>query len=221
MKKIFYTSLILFGTLLFVQCSEDDNNNVIEPEPTCDDGILNGDEVEIDCGGSVCEPCGDDTGLDFSGTYVQEDQGGRPAVARVYVTPGLRDDYNTTIPSEMTALFQENMQTNLEILNPDFTTNGGNGLGQNAVEFTTMLSRDVLWVGQNGATTFYDGNTVFTGRSLQDDVMDFHLRLLFGGSDLENPLNDGSGESPLLISDGVDSNDREFLTAFPYLAPPF
>ncbi len=219
MKKIIYTSLILFTALLFVQCSEDDNNNVIDPEPTCSDGIQNGDEEGVDCGGSECEPCDDEiAGLDFSGTYVQEDQVGRPAISRVYVTPGLSDDYNTTIPSEMTALFQENMEANLDILNPDFTTNG---LAQNATEFTTMLSRDVLWVGQNGTTTFYDGTTVLTGRSLQDDVMDFHLLLLYGGPDFESPLNDGSGVSPLLISDGVDSNDKEFLTGFPYLAPPF
>mgnify|MGYP003629763868 CR=1 FL=1 len=224
MKKIVYTSLILFAALFFVQCSEDDNNNVIDPDATCSDGIQNGDEDGIDCGGSVCEPCDDEpTGLDFSGTYVQEDQVGRPAISRVYITPGLSDDFNTTIPSEMTSVFQENIQTNLEILNPDFDSNGGNGLGtnQDAVEFTTMLSRDVLWVAQNGATTFYDGNTILTGRRLQDDVMDFHLRLLFGGPDLENPINDGSGDDPLLISDGVDSNDKDFLAGFPYLAPPF
>lgn len=28
-----------------------------EPEPTCDDGILNGSEEEIDCGGDMCDPC--------------------------------------------------------------------------------------------------------------------------------------------------------------------
>ncbi|XLS29353.1 M43 family zinc metalloprotease [Flavobacteriaceae bacterium M23B6Z8] len=27
------------------------------PEPTCDDGIQNGDEEGVDCGGSSCEPC--------------------------------------------------------------------------------------------------------------------------------------------------------------------
>ncbi|MFC0603351.1 immunoglobulin-like domain-containing protein [Winogradskyella pulchriflava] len=28
-----------------------------QPEPTCDDGIQNGDETGIDCGGTFCEPC--------------------------------------------------------------------------------------------------------------------------------------------------------------------
>jgi hypothetical protein len=27
-------------------------------EPSCDDSVLNGDETDVDCGGSVCDPCG-------------------------------------------------------------------------------------------------------------------------------------------------------------------
>jgi len=40
---------------MFVQCDDDENGNVIMQE-TCDDGIQNGDETGIDCGGS-CAPC--------------------------------------------------------------------------------------------------------------------------------------------------------------------
>ena len=32
-------------------------NEAIVTPPTCDDGILNGDETGIDCGGSTCPPC--------------------------------------------------------------------------------------------------------------------------------------------------------------------
>ena len=49
----------------------------IAPDPTCDDGIRNGDETGIDCGGS-CQPCGqtcdngikdgDETGADCGGS---------------------------------------------------------------------------------------------------------------------------------------------------------
>jgi hypothetical protein len=219
MKKILYISFIVLTTLLFVQCSEDDNDNIIDPPATCDDGIQNGDEEGIDCGGTFCEPCETGPGgIDFSGVYVQEDQVGRPAVSRVFVTEGLRDDYNTTIPSEMTAAFQQDMMTNLMVLNPDYTSNG---LGQDAEAFTTMLSRDALWVAQTGSATFYDGNRILTGRKLGDDVMDFHLLLIFGGPNFEEPLFDGTDGQPLLISDGVDANDKPFLTSFPYLAPPF
>ena len=35
-----------------------DNVSLYEPvPPTCDDGIQNGDETGVDCGGSVCDPC--------------------------------------------------------------------------------------------------------------------------------------------------------------------
>ena len=48
------------------------------PNPTCDDGILNGDETGIDCGGScaACATCddgiqnGDETGIDCGGSCV-------------------------------------------------------------------------------------------------------------------------------------------------------
>lgn len=220
-KNLYIFSFLVVATILFVQCSEDDNNNIIDPEATCEDGIQNGDEEGIDCGGS-CVPCIEDPqGLDFSGTYMQEDQAGRPAISRVFVTSGLSDTYNVTIPSEMTETFQQDILSNLLTLNPDYDTNGGNGLGLNAEAFSTLLSKDVLWVAQTGSTTFFDGNTTLTGRKLDDDGMDFHLLLIFGGSDFENPLFDGTGENPLLISDGVNTNDKPFLTSFPYVAPPF
>lgn len=221
MKKIVYIGLLFISTLMFVQCSEDDNDNIIEPDPTCSDGIQNGNETGIDCGGPDCPPCDEEGGLDFSGIYVQEDQVGRPAVSRLFVTLGLRDDFNTTIPSQMQAAFQADMQANLLVLNPDYTTNGGNAFGQDAEAFTTMFSRDVLWVSQTGSATFYDGTRTFTGRKLGDDVMDLYLMLIFGGPDMDNPLNNGTEGQPLLIKDGVNANDKPFLSNFPYLAPPF
>ncbi len=35
-------------------------NQLIPCSPTCDDGIMNGDETDIDCGGATCGPCGCD-----------------------------------------------------------------------------------------------------------------------------------------------------------------
>ena len=40
----------------------------------------------------------------FSGTYTQEDQMGRPAVNTVFVSSGMKDAFNTTIPSEQGAI---------------------------------------------------------------------------------------------------------------------
>lgn len=53
MKKILLSSLII-ATLAFVGCSKDDDPSPIAA--TCTDGIQNGNETGIDCGGA-CEPC--------------------------------------------------------------------------------------------------------------------------------------------------------------------
>lgn len=78
MKRIILTSFIL-GALAFgfTSCNDDDDKNGAScfngiqdgdetgvdcggscaPCPTCDDGIQNGQETGIDCGGPDCEPC--------------------------------------------------------------------------------------------------------------------------------------------------------------------
>ena len=54
MKKLsFY---ILFAVLLGVSCSKDEDPEV-PAVATCSDGIQNGDETGIDCGGAGCAPC--------------------------------------------------------------------------------------------------------------------------------------------------------------------
>ena len=37
----------------------DESGSSTEPAPTCDDGLLNQDESDIDCGGMICNPCAD------------------------------------------------------------------------------------------------------------------------------------------------------------------
>ncbi len=152
MKTYKYITLfaVLTSSLLFVQCTDDDDN-VITQE-TCTDGILNGDETEIDCGGTACEPCGQT--LDFSGTYMQEDQMGRPGINTVFGTDGFKDAFNVTVPSQMQAEFQARFETRLLALNAGYTTNA---LGLNAETFTTVLSNDVLWLAQSGITTYFNG----------------------------------------------------------------
>ena len=45
--------LVSFGLFLAVSCDDDDNGGMMGEEmPTCTDGIMNGDETGIDCGGS-------------------------------------------------------------------------------------------------------------------------------------------------------------------------
>ncbi len=53
------------------------------------------------------------------------------------------------------------------------------------------------------------------GRRLGDDVVDIELRVI-GGFLL--PPDQGGKKLPL--GDGVDQNDKPFLSTFPYVAPP-
>ena len=144
----------------------------------------------------------------FAGTYVQQDQMGRPAINTVFVAPGAtKDQFNETIPSQMGATYQSVFQARLLALNAGYTTNA---LGLDAAAFTGVLATDVLNVKTMGTTTFFDGTNVLTGRRLNDDVIDVELLLIFGG-----PTGaDNAG----LTSDHVDANDKPFLASFPYLA---
>ncbi len=151
---------------------------------------------------------------DFSGTYAQEDQMGRPAVNTVFVSSSSKDMFNVTIPSEQNAAFQTMFQTNLEGLSPAYANPGDeNALGLDSAAFTGLLATDVLNVSLDGTTTFYDGTNVLTGRALADDVITVELLLIFGGEDFS--------ENPGLSNDNVDANDKPFLTSFPYLASPW
>ena len=155
-----------------------------------------------------CSDDSSDNSSDFSGTFTQQDQMGRPAINTVFVASGApKDQFNGTIPSQMGASFQASFQARLLALNPGYTTNA---LGLNAVSFTGVLATDVLNVKTSGTTTFFDGVNVLTGRRLSDDVIDVELLLIFGGPT--------GGDNAGLTSDHVDANDKPFLTSFPYLA---
>ncbi|NRD19691.1 DUF4331 family protein [Winogradskyella eckloniae] len=164
--------------------------------------------------------CSDDddvivpSGPDFSGTYIQEDQMGRPAVNTVFVSSGTKDAFNTTVPSEQGAAFQSMFQANLEGLSPAYNEpTDANALTLTSAQFTGLLATDVLNVSLDGTTTFYDGTNVLTGRALADDVITVELLLIFGGEDFS--------ENPGLSNDNVDANDKAFLSSFPYLASPW
>ena len=150
-------------------------------------------------------------GTDFSGTYSQRDQMGRPAVNTVFVSAASKDEFNVTIPSQQGAMFQSMFEANLKGLSPAYANAGDkNALGLDASTFTGLLATDVLNVSLDGKTTFYDGTNVLTGRALADDVITVELLLIFGGEDFT--------ENAAFSDDHVDSNDKTFLTSFPYLA---
>jgi hypothetical protein len=157
-----------------------------------------------------CDDNGDspEASLDFSGTYVQQDQMARPAVNTVFIASGApKDAFNSAIPSTMGASYQSVFQARLLALNSGYTTNA---LGQTAAQLTGLLATDVLNVKKTGTTTFFDGTNVLTGRALADDVIDVELLLIFGG-----PMGTSNAG---LTSDHVNANDKAFTASFPYLA---
>jgi Domain of unknown function (DUF4331) len=141
--------------------------------------------------------------------YEQEDHMARPAINTVFVSVGEKDMFNTTTPAAQGGAFATKFKDKLLALNAGYTTNL---LGLDAATFTSVLATDVLTVSLTGATTFYDGTNVLTGRKLDDDVITVELILIFGGPDATS--------NPGLTDDHVDANDKTFLTAFPYLATP-
>ena len=56
------------------------------------------------------------------------------------------------------------------------------------------------------------------GRRLVDDVVDIELRALAGGTPFTPTFNHAPNN---ILSDGVDHNDKSFLSTFPYMAHPF
>lgn len=211
-NSIYYMKVLsLVGlTLFFVQCSDDEFGKPIFQDK-CSDGVQNGDETGVDCGGSECPPCTEAS--DFDGLYRLEDQMGRPAVNLFFNKRGYRDSLNITLPHIMKDKFQDIFADKIKLMDSTYTTNV---LGLDAEAMAAMFSEDVLWVSESGPTTFYNGTQIMTGRALGEDVMDAMLLWIFGGPDgTKNSID------PLLIQDGVYENDASFLNEFPYLAPPF
>jgi len=207
LSTIKYTFLSLCAVAILASCNNDDT---IDPVviATCDDGIMNGTETAVDCGGS-CEPC--EVAMmepDFSGTYSQVDFMGRPGINTVLSADGtIKDAHNLAIPSEMGAVFQAGFEARLEAYHdvyagllgadPADVNYENNILGLDAATLTGYLAADVLEVAPNLPTTYFnpgtdndmdgrilvpDGDEVaLTGRTPQDDVIDVSLILLFGG----------------------------------------
>lgn len=229
-NKIYILFIVLVSSLLLVQCKDDDDNGNAIDQETCTDGIQNGDEEGIDCGGSVCPPC-DDGGLDFSGTYHQEDILGRPSTNIFFGgSNSSKNDFNTSLVSNRNN-FQNIFQEEIELYHdiyavaleiPEEDLNYENNIFNWDLDtYSNILANyDALQVAPNGSTTYYNsGNGLaFTGRNLADDVIDVNLMLLFGGED--GTRFDGNNDTPQLTTDGVDAGDRDFTLSFPYLEPP-
>ncbi len=192
-------SAIFILTLGFVSCSSDDDVIVIDPP----------------------------VAVDFSGTFSQEDQMGRPGINTVFsATPDIENDFNVTIPSQQGAAFQSLFETQLANLHGAFgATYENNILGLDITTLTTVLASDVLQVAPDAPTTYFDGTNVLTGRTLTDDVIDVSLILLFGGQNGDrfngqDTNGDGTPDLPILVTDGVSNSGETPSNTFPYLEAP-
>ncbi len=185
MKKISYLFAILsVSTITFSSCSKDSDDTMTTPT------------------------------ADFSGTYNQKDQMGRPAINTVFVGADKKDIFNTTIPSMLGPNYKASFEAGLKALSPVYAKAGGkNALGLDAPTFASVLAADALGVSMSKPTTYFDGTNVLTGRNLKDDVISVSLLLIFGGAT--------GTENPGLTDDNVSANDKQFQAAFPYLATPW
>lgn len=198
MKNILYITLSLLAITSMVSCSNDDDTTTMS-----------------------------ENNIDFSGTFVQEDQMGRAGINTVLSgTSEIKNDFNTTIPSEMTATFQPLFLDRAVALHAAFGAEyETNILGLDATTLTTILATDVLQVAPNAPTTYFDGTNVLTGRNLTDDVIDVSLILLFGGQNGDrfngqDTDNDGQPDLPVLVTDGVSNAGETPMANFPYLETP-
>ncbi|NAS10799.1 hypothetical protein [Poritiphilus flavus] len=83
MKKLLL-SMLAIAALTLSSCGDDDEPAIIEPLATCNDGVMNQGETDVDCGGPNCQPCtnevatcndgiqnGDETAVDFGGSCAE------------------------------------------------------------------------------------------------------------------------------------------------------
>lgn len=129
---------------------------------------------------------------DDSGTYVQRDQMGRPAINTVLISTGNKAAFNAGQPKDQFEMFGDDVIAHLIALDPLHDPARAEFLAH-------ILLPDLLTFDTSAPSAFLNG------RGLADDVIDAELGLLTRGA---------------LPGDCVDGNDVAFLDAFPYLAPP-
>jgi len=225
-----YKLRILFvavcASLAFVSCNDDDDNGNVINNSTCTDGIMNGTETGVDCGGDDCTPCNTTTNLNFDGDFMQEDTMGRPGVNTVFSpTDEAKNAYNVSTVSNRGS-FQPGFENQLAAYHSAFgATYEANILGLDLTTFTSVLATtDALQVAPEGTTAYFTPNaqggvmSALTGRNLADDVIDISLILSFGGN--SGAKFNGENGTPELVSDNIGIGNRIIGTTFPYMEKP-
>lgn len=130
--------------------------------------------------------------LTSSGPWEQIERMGNPAIATVFIAKRNRDKFNIITPNKDAREFGAEISASLDALGTN---------AQNKEILATVAIPDTLKLNLDNPAGFPNG------RRPQDDVIDTELFFIF------------NQPSPF-TGDGVNSNDKAFLDAFPYFAQP-
>jgi hypothetical protein len=187
----------------------------------------------------VLSPTGPGTAPRNQGSFVNVSRLGMPLVNEVVVPLGKKDAFNASEPRDDGAflgLVQDPEPARLiPVLYPGVTVppaprsdlvaiflTGLPGLNQVAngkpSEMIRLNTSIAVTGSPNPMGVLAGDNQGFpNGRRLGDDVVDIELRALAGATPFTPTFNKGPNNS---LGDGVNANDKPFLTAFPYVATP-
>ncbi len=170
--------------------------------------------------------------------WVQVSRLGNPLINEVVIALGDKDKFNRTKPKDDAKNFGKyvlnpetarlmNALFNLGVKETDRTdivtalltgVPGLTQIGKNPVAADTLkLNLGVPPAATENRFGVLGGDTAGfpNGRRLADDILDIELRVIAGAL---LPADQGGKQIPL--GDGVDQNDKPFLSSFPYVAPP-
>jgi hypothetical protein len=125
--------------------------------------------------------------------YQSIDRMGNPAVNTAFITPALKDGFNTALPKKDSADYAATIVATLKKYGTNKTNTG---------ILASVVFPDTLKLDLSKADGFPNG------RRLQDDVIDTELQLAFN-----QKLGGGFG-------DGVNGNDEPYLARFPFVGLP-
>jgi hypothetical protein len=161
------------------------------------------------------------TSVPSNGGWKQIDRMGRPAINTVFnglILPsasdynGLeKDAFNAQRPGRDRSTTKDNVTTVLNAIGNVLTTNGATAYTAGQVSaIGNVLLPDELTLTLGSSAGFARGTSLGTlslnGRRLSDDVIDAEFALLTN--------------FVITTGDGVNHNDKSFLSSFPYLAGP-
>jgi len=156
--------------------------------------------------------CNDDTVVAATErTYNQIQRLGNPLVSEVFLAKRSHPVHGVTGPAEDVQLISAELKGFVA------SVAGRNATVQNTLAAVLLPDELIIQTDKDPASAGWLSWALangWGGRTLTDDVVDAGLAATFGS------LLDPNNTSPGLTTDNVAANDRAFLRAFPYLAPP-